>query len=338
MRSIGTSVAVLWLTLMHVQPAAADELWLLSGDTITGTAQVLDKGVLTFKPPYADAVKVPWKQVAGLETIRQVRVTSRGAGPQIARVVPGPQGYLRLQTDTGSSVDVRLPDIVTIIRPPSGIITTARAETGLIVSSGASDNSNLHLLGAVMWRTPLQQTALDIEVNHAQSQGIETTRNLTSTFRHQEFLTDRVFANGNVIVTSDHIRDLTLRVAPGVGLGYQVVRYGLSSLAVDGGFSYVNERRGIDPDRRFLAARESLKLERFLLPGRLQLFHQDDAYVGLTGDENSFVRTRSGARLMVVGGMIMTGELGLNWDERPPAGIAHVDRTFAITLGYQLGF
>ena len=41
---------------------------------------------------------------------------------------------------------------------------------------------------------------------------------------------------------------------------------------------------------------------------------------------------------MVVGGMIMTGKLGLNWDQRPPPGIAHIDRAFAITLGYQLGF
>jgi hypothetical protein len=37
-------------------------------------------------------------------------------------------------------------------------------------------------------------------------------------------------------------------------------------------------------------------------------------------------------------GMIMTGELGLNYDGRPVVGQNHFDRTFAITLGYQVGY
>jgi hypothetical protein len=34
----------------------------------------------------------------------------------------------------------------------------------------------------------------------------------------------------------------------------------------------------------------------------------------------------------------MSAELGLNYDRRPPLGQDPVDRRFAITLGYQLGY
>jgi putative salt-induced outer membrane protein YdiY len=332
-----SALAVLF-TLIGARPADADVVWLLSGDTLTGTTLTLESGVLTFRTPYAKDVKVQWKEVAGLETARQVRITVRRRGWHVARVSPGPEGYVRLQMSAGPSLDVPLHEVVTIVRPQSGVITTGRAETGFLVTSGPSNVSSLHLTGEMTWRTPLRLTAIDTAVNRAQNHGVEITRSITTTFRHRELLTDRVYANGNVIVTSDRFRDLALRTAPGLGIGYQFLEFGATSLSMDGGISYVNERHDVEADRNYWAARETMKLEHFLFPRRLQLFHQHDGYFGLAGDDNWFVRTRSGGRFNLTSGIIMTGELALNFDRRPPVGQDHLDRTFAITLGYQLGF
>jgi hypothetical protein len=56
------------------------------------------------------------------------------------------------------------------------------------------------------------------------------------------------------------------------------------------------------------------------------------------GDDDWFVRTRSGGRINLMDGIIMTGELGLNYDGRLVVGENHFDRMFAITLGYQVGY
>src|SRR5438552_164852 len=58
------------ISLILVLPcaASADEVWLLNGDVMTGTAQTMDGGVLIFKTAYAENVKVAWRNVAGLET------------------------------------------------------------------------------------------------------------------------------------------------------------------------------------------------------------------------------------------------------------------------------
>jgi putative salt-induced outer membrane protein YdiY len=328
--------ASLIVALVGTRSARADEVWLLNGDSLSGTAQTLESGVLTFRTPFNDVIRVPWKEVAGLETVRRVRVTVRGIGSHVGRVVPGPEGCLRLQTAAGPSLDIRLPDIMMIVRPQVGVMTMGRAEAGLLIASGSSDISSLHLTGEINWRTLSTRTSADIAVNRAQTFGIETASNLTSTFRHQQFLTDHVYANGNVILTNDRFRDVTLRMAPGVGVGYQFAQFPVTTLSLDGGFGYVSEHHAVEPDRNYWAVRETVKYEHFVVPTRLQLFHQHDGYFGL-GD-NWFVRTRSGLHIILTGGLIMTGELGLNYDRRPPLGQDHIDRTFAITLGYQLGY
>lgn len=328
-------VVILLCALIGPRPAMADEVWLVNGDSMSGTAQAMEGGVLTFKPPYAEPVKLAWRQVAGLQIEHVVRITVRGLGPNVARVMPGPPGQLRLQSEVGTTLDIRLGDVMAIVPRPSGVIITGRGETGLLVSSGNSDVNNLHLTGEINWRTAEKRTSTDILVNRAQNQGLETIRNLTWTFRHAEFFTTRFYANGNVIVTNDRFRDIDLRTAPGLGVGYQFLEFGVTTLALEGGIGYVNENHTIEGDRRYWAARETVKYEHYLIPKRLQLFHQHDGYVGLSGAENSFVRTRTGLRVNLAGGLIMTGQLGLDYDERPVAGQSHTDRTFAITLGYQ---
>jgi putative salt-induced outer membrane protein YdiY len=334
----GTAVMAIVLVLATAGRAAADEVWLLNGDSFSGAAQSLENGVLTFRTPFADAFKVPWKQVAGLETAREVRVTVRDRGWRIARVVPGPPGSLRLLTDVGVSDDVLVGDVVRIVRPQSGVLMTSRAEAGGLLTSGSSDVSSLHVAGAVAWRTVTHLTSADININRTETAGIQTTSNFTATARHQEFLTDHIYANGNLIVTNDVVRDLASRVAPGIGIGYQFLRYGVTSFSIDGGGGYVNERHYIETDRSYWAARETLKFDWFIVPTRLQVYHQQDGYFGLTGGENQFIQTRSGLRFTLVGGLIMSAELGVNYDRRPALGQAPIDRTFAINLGYQMGF
>jgi len=56
------------------------------------------------------------------------------------------------------------------------------------------------------------------------------------------------------------------------------------------------------------------------------------------GDDDWFVRTRSGGRINLMDGIVMTGEPGLNDDGRLVVGQNHFDRVFAITLGYQVGY
>src|SRR5262249_35846163 len=160
-----------------------DAVWLVNGDILTGTAQTMDGGVLTFKTPYAaENVRVAWKNVAGLQTGRMMRVTIRGAGSHTVWIAPGTDGRLPLQTNVRDSLDPLGKDVVSIAPTLFGVVMSGRAETGLLVTTGSSDVNSLHLAGELMFRTTERRSTTDIQLNRTQDHGLETTRNVTWTF------------------------------------------------------------------------------------------------------------------------------------------------------------
>jgi putative salt-induced outer membrane protein YdiY len=152
---------------------------------------------------------------------------------------------------------------------------------------------------------------------------------------YDRFLTGRLFLNANTILTSDRFRDLDLRTALGAGLGYQILNTPRATLTADGGFGYVNENLESQADDSYGAARESAALAVFLVPDRVQVFHQHDGYFGVTGDDNLFVKMQNGIRVGLAGGFVTTLRHDLDYDRSPAAGRRSTDRTTALTLGYR---
>jgi hypothetical protein len=85
-----SGIVLLARFLGAAQRAAADELWLMNGDHMTGTTQALEGGVLTFKPGYADAVKVAWRNVVGLQAQRPSSASFRPSRGSSGRGGPKP--------------------------------------------------------------------------------------------------------------------------------------------------------------------------------------------------------------------------------------------------------
>ena len=142
--------------------------------------------------------------------------------------------------------------------------------------------------------------------------------------------------NGNTILSGDRLRDLSFRTAVGTGLGYQVLDLRRFRITTDAGLGYVKEVSAIGTDDRYLAAQESAKVDVFVDASRLQLFHRHDGYFGLAGDDNRFVKTQNGVRVSIVGGVIATAQLDIDYDPSPVIDRRKsIDRTFALNFGYQ---
>jgi putative salt-induced outer membrane protein YdiY len=195
--------------------------------------------------------------------------------------------------------------------------------------------NSLRLDGDAVLRMHDNRYTFALGINRAEDRGTTTAENWTSSARYDRFLTPRIFVNANGIFTNDRFRDLNLRSALGAGLGYQVVDRPLLKLNVDAGVGYVHENLAVGSDDSYAAVRESGKLDVVAVPDRVVLFHQHDGYFGVTGDDNLFVQTQNGVRFTLIGGLITTLRLDVDYDRSPVAGRANVDRTFALTLGYR---
>lgn len=300
-----------------VQAALADELRLANGDRYTGEVVQLGGGTLSFKTPHG-TVSVPWSEVSSLTVDDAIVVTTADG---------------EVTTQPGAVIDV--PATTGLSRPVPPLALTGGAGAGLIATGGNTSVNSLRLDGNVLVRLGDNRYSFAGDINRAEDRGTTTAKNWTVSGRYDRFLTKRVFVNGSATFTNDRFRDLDLRAAYGAGLGYQVLDLPSYKLKVDGGFGYVNETFDVADDNRYAAARESSTLDIVVVAERLVLFHQHDAYIGVTGDENLFVQTENGVRFTVVGGLITTVRLDVDYDRSPAPGRRNTDRTFAWTLGYR---
>jgi putative salt-induced outer membrane protein YdiY len=296
--------------------AMADELQLRNGDRLTGTTVSLASGTLTFSTTYG-SVRVPWGDVVSLTIDAPILVTAGG--------------QTRLQQ--GGAILVN--GVTALALPQSPLTVDGGANAGFVRAGGHTDVNTLRLDADVLARAGDNRFTAAGLVNRAEDRGVETARNWSSTFKYDRFLTDRLFVNGNTIFTSDRFRDLDLRTALGVGLGYQVLTTPRLTLTADGGLGHVSENLDSLPDDSYSALRESATLGLILVPTRIQFFHQHDGYFGVSGDDNLFVKMQNGVRVGLAAGFVATLRHDLDYDRSPVPGRKTTDRTLSLTLGYR---
>ncbi len=324
-------LAIVLLIGLVPTPAAADEIQLRSGDRISGSVVQLAGGTLTFKTPHGD-LKIPWSDIAAITITQTLRVTLATKEVRtitaMAAAEPG-----RVTLDPGGAV--ALSDIVALgpVQPP--VTITGGANAGVLTSSGNTDVNNLRLDADAAIRQSANRYTATAAVNRAEDSDVETVRNWTTSLNYDRFLTSRLFLNANSIFTNNPFRDLDLRTALGGGVGYQLIDNSRVKLTANVGLGWVNEDFIAAVDDDYTAVRESAALDVFVVPSRVQLFHKHDAYFGVTGDDNLFVKSQTGVRLSIVANFVTTAQLDLDYDRSPSPGRRQADRTFALTFGYR---
>ncbi|MGE3404739.1 MAG: YdiY family protein [Vicinamibacterales bacterium] len=313
--------ALSWLAaaavLIGTSPAAADTLQLTNGDRLTGTIVSLAAGTLTFRTPNG-SLTVPQASIAALTSDQPLLVTIGAAAP--ARQEPGP---------------VPLEGLVALGPPQPAFTIDGGANAGFVATGGNTDVNSLRIDGDAVARAGANRLTLRAAINRAEDRGTPTAESWNAGVDYDRFLTRRLFVTGNSLFTHDAFRDIDLRSALGVGVGYQVADSPRVRLTANGGLGWVDENLRETANDSYTAARESARIEIFVVPTRLQIFHEHDGYFGLNGDDNRFVRTQNGVRIGLGAGLVTTLQWDIDYDRSPAPGRDRVDRAFALTFGYR---
>lgn len=325
------SLLLVLLGVLSTAPAAADHLELTNGDRFTGSAVSLAGGTLVFATPYGD-IRLPWADVARLVVDEPILATIEGRPPSSVTIA---QAAAAGQVTLQPGGDVALSAITALTRPQPPLVLDGGASAGIVDTGGNTDVKNLRLDGDLLARAGEHRYTVNAAVTRARDRGLETARNWTAGVKYDRFLSPRLFLNANTILTSDRFSDLDLRTALGAGIGYQVLNIARVTLTADAGLGYVNENLESQAGDSYAAARESATLSVFIVPDLVEIFHQHDGYIGVTGDDNLFVRLQNGIRIGLGQGFVTTLRHDLDYDRSPAIGRRSTDRTFALTLGYR---
>jgi len=148
-----------------------------------------------------------------------VVLTATGRGEQAVTVTTAAADG---QATIGGTT-VALADITALRRPDPPVTVTGGANAGFLSTGGNTDVNSLRVDGELVTRARANRYTGSGQVNRAVDTGRETARNATGAFRYDRFVRRQLYFNGSAIVTNDRFRDLDLRTALGLGVGYQVV-------------------------------------------------------------------------------------------------------------------
>ena len=323
--------AVIVLILLGAVPRAwADEVRLKNGDRVSGTVVSLQNGVLKFDTGRG-TLDLAWTDVTALTIDTPIILTVTGQPAETVATLSLADGQVVVRP----GVTIPVGQVVALARPAPAVTATGGANVGFLSTGGNTDVNSLRVDGDAVVRTIRDRYTAGVVINHAADQGVDKTNNQTVSGRYDRFFTQRFYANATGLFTHDPFRDLDLRSAIGLGLGYQVADTSRVRFGVEGGYGYVNERFAVAPDDTYHAFRENVTLEVFALARRVTFFHRHDGYFGLTGEDNLFVQTRNGVRSSLVGGLVATVQFDLDYDKSPSPGRTQTDRSVGLTFGYR---
>ena len=326
-------VALLTLVLALVAaPTLADEVQLQNGDRITGTVVRLAGGTLTFKTAGGD-LNIPWATITSITSTQtlSVAIANRQDPVTVTAFATTAPGQITL-TPGGQ---VAATDITGMKPLEPRVSVTGGASGGFVNSAGNTEVNSLRLDADVTVRQDANRYRATAAVNRVEDEGVATAKNWNTTLNYDRFLTKRLFFNANAIFTNDPFRDLDLRTALAVGLGYQLIETPTVKLTVNGGFGWVNEDFIVNTDNDYGAFNESAALDIMAVPDRMLIFHKHSAYIGATTLDNLFVRTSNGVRINVIKSFVMTLQYDVDYTATPSPGRKATDRSFAWTFGYR---
>jgi putative salt-induced outer membrane protein YdiY/sRNA-binding regulator protein Hfq len=315
-----------------VSEVMADQVVLVNGDTLSGTIEKVAAGKLTLKTDYAGPIDIDISKIKKISTAAPVEVHLQSGEVLKGQLKEGEDGQVIIERSgerETTSVDWKK---VASINPPvskwTGSITLgANSQTGNTRRNGVS------LVFDASRKTETDRFSLGYQFNYAHEEDALTARNHYGYIKYDYFFTKRLYGYFGMELLSDTFRDLSLRLAVGPGVGYQVWDDPIKSLAVEGGLSYVNETHKVGPDKDFLAVRLGANF-RYKITKLIGFTDKLTLYPRLDNIGRYLLRNEAALTAPVGSGLALRLANILDRDSNPPAGIRKNDVQWILGVQY----
>ncbi len=315
------------VALLSTSPAGADVVHFTNGDRLTGD--------LVDAPADLVAIDVP---EVGIVTVPQTRVA------RVEVVDPAPP-----QAEDGESTNG-----TSTVAVDAGARWQARADLGVAVATGNTRAADLNFVAGVERHGGRFDNVLGVAIHKARAQGDARRADLgkTTTKDHLDVDYDlrwkygaTWYAVANFEYFQDPIKDIDQRATTGAGVGHTFWETDRGALRTDAGVSRVFEeiRPGPSPNGEGPgesdnnpALRWGLQYNRWLVAGRLELFHNNQLLHILDDEPSSVWDSDTGIRFHLNSRWLAALRVDLQHETVPSAGRRKTDSSYAVAVGVKL--
>ncbi|HEX3357372.1 MAG TPA: DUF481 domain-containing protein [Tepidisphaeraceae bacterium] len=331
------SICTLVAAISFVSIAHADEVVLSNGDRITGTIANIAGGKMKFTSTALGDLMIDMANVKSYTTDEPatIQLTDR---KQIQGKVTAADAE---KTTVEGNGDIPAGQI-NQINPP------AQKWTGALVVNGSLARGNTHSenlgisLDAVLRRdNPVQDDRFTIGAGYSYGRDRDTTTgesntstdNLFALGKYDKFFDAKFYGYGMVRYDHDRIADLTYRVAPGVGLGYQFVETPTFNLSGEAGVSYVFEEYDPGGDDSHIALRLAGHVDK-KLNNAVTLFGDIEWLPAFDDPSDYNLHSDAGIRATMIQNMFAEFKIQYDRDSTPAPNADKNDIKFLLGVGW----
>ena len=333
-----TIITIFMLLLVHISPLAADQLFLVNGDRLTGTLQQLTDGKLSFKSNLAGDIIVDVKNVQSLATDAPVLLRLQDGSTIKAQLAIADPGQLVLQQGTVLEAQTIALAEVTAINPPKPK-WHGNIRAGYTISRGNSETEDANAGFDLQRRTDNDRiTAAGAYFFSREKDNDTGDRDTTkdewfARLQYDYFWNPQLYVYGNTRVERDSIADLDLRLMAGSGIGYQWFETTRFSLSTEAGLGWQYEVFEDDENNEQVSARLAYRIAR-QINQRLRMFHDTEYYVSVEDLSDYYLISQAGLQVTLIQSLFIETRAVVKHDSTPADDAEQTDFTYMFSLGW----
>lgn len=309
-------------TLLALAAATrADEVIFKSGDRLTGTVTSVAGGKMVFDSKVAGKVTLKMEDIKTFSTETPIELALADGTVRELTIAASDEGFVDAVSADGQPAAIDLTAIDTINPDKPQWKGSVVAGAILVRGNTKSDAANVNLDASRRGET--DRTTLAGGYFYANQRDNTTRQKTTNTDnwflkgKYDTFFTEQFYGYGNIKYEKDRVANLDMRLAPGLGLGYQWVERKDLTFFTEGGGSYVYEKY-TDPNetRTYVAARFAYQLEK-AFNDSVKGFHNLEYLPSLEDTDAFLVNTDVGLRALIAERLIAEFKSQLAFNSKP---------------------
>jgi putative salt-induced outer membrane protein len=341
----GKWVAVAVAAVLATPPSAgrADEVQFANGDRLTGTVVSAEGGKLKFKSAVAGTVEVDLSAVKTLATDKPVtlRLTDGTvvSKPLVAATRPGAVAVAPAGADAAAAA--RLPDVpLTAVRSINAKESwTGSLVAGALVTRGNSDTDAFNFAGDATRRTDVDRLNVNGQYLFARQRDADTGAKTTATdnwragAKYDYFFAKHFYAFASETVERDRIAELSLRLTPAAGVGYQWIERPGFNFSTEAGVAFIHEEFDNDGTNDAVSLKLAYHLDKQVREG-LKVFHNLTYYPSVQELSDYYVLADAGLRADLTERFFTEFKVELKYDVTPAPGASRNDLRYILGVGW----
>jgi putative salt-induced outer membrane protein YdiY len=284
--------------------ADADQVLLKNGDRLSGVIVGQDDETVRIETPYAGTVAVQREEVAS---------TVVAGGDPADGTAEAPQS-----------------------KPPRDKSRKGHVTVAASYSTGNTRTNSVYAEAAFTKREAGRRYGLGGKGKRTSEDGTTTTSNILVEAHHDWFLNGSDFWYVRGSAERDPFKDIESRFTMGAGYGLQVFDSTRTQLDVRAGPDLVSVNHDEEADENYPALGWGVNFTHWLVPDRVEAFHNQDGFWNLDDTGQVSLRTRTGLRMPIVKRLSANLQLNLDWESEPSPGRKSTDTTWLLGIGYEL--